>query len=68
MQVNATRFAIEKAIFFAVNKAGFEEIRETALTFECSVVNDYENSKILEVKETSSSNRIPLSLYLEVDD
>ena len=27
VQVNATRFATEKGIFFAVDKAGFEEIR-----------------------------------------
>ena len=31
VQVNATRFATEKGIFFAVEKAGFEEIRETVL-------------------------------------
>ena len=35
VQVNATRFATEKGIFFAVDKAGFEEICETALAFEC---------------------------------
>ena len=55
VQVNATRFATEKGIFFAVNKAGFEEIRETVLAFECSVVHEYEKSKTLEGNETSSS-------------
>ena len=38
VQVNATRFATEKRIFFEVYKAGFEEIRETALA---SVVHEY---------------------------
>ena len=38
VQVNATRFATEKWIFFAVYKAGFEEIRETAFA---SVVHEY---------------------------
>ena len=37
VQVNATRFATEKRIFFAVYKAGFVEIRETALA---SVVHE----------------------------
>ena len=37
VQVNSTRFATEK-IIFAVYKAGFEEIRETALAF---VVHEY---------------------------
>ena len=53
MQVNATRFATEKRIFFAVYKARFEEIRETALA---SVVHEYLKSKTLEGKETSSSS------------
>ena len=35
----------KKRIFFAVYKAGFEEIRETALAFECSVVHEYEKSE-----------------------
>ena len=56
VQVNAARFAIEKGIFFAVDKAGFEEIRQTALAFECSVVHEYEKSKTLERKETSNSS------------
>ena len=56
VQVNATRFATEKRMFFAVYKAGFEEIRETALAFECSMVHEYENSKTLEGKETGSSS------------
>ena len=55
VQVNATRFATEKGIFFAVHKAGFEEIRETVLAFGCSVVHEYEKSKTLERNETSSS-------------
>ena len=57
VQVNATRFATEKGIFFAVDKAGFEEIRETVLAFECSVhvVHEYDKSKTLEGNETSSS-------------
>ena len=55
MQVNATRFATDKGIFFAVDEAGFEEIRETALASECSVVHEYEKCKTLEGKETSSS-------------
>ena len=38
VQINATRFATEKRIFFAVYKAGFEEILETALA---SVVHEY---------------------------
>ena len=38
VQVNGTRFATEKRIFFAVYRAGFEEIRETALA---SVVHEY---------------------------
>ena len=41
VQVNK-RFATEKGIFFAVEKAGFEEIRESALAFECSVVHGYD--------------------------
>ena len=49
-QVNATRFATEKGIFFAVHK----EIRETALTFKFSVVHEYDKSKTPEGKETSS--------------
>ena len=53
VQVNATRFATEKRTFFAVYKAGFEEIRETALA---SVVHEYKTSKTLEGKETSSSS------------
>ena len=53
VQVNATRFATEKRIFFAVYKAGFEEILETALT---SVVHEYQKSKTLEGKETSTSS------------
>ena len=56
VQVNATRFATDKRIFFAVYKTGFEEIRETALDFECSVVHKYERSKTLEGKKTSSSS------------
>ena len=44
VQVNLTRFATGKGTFFAVHKAGFEEIRETALAFECSVVHEYEKS------------------------
>ena len=56
VQVNAARFATEKGIFFAVDKAGFEEIRETALAFECFVVHEYEKSKTLERKETSNSS------------
>ena len=39
-QVNATRFATEKRIFFAVYKAGFEEIHETALA-SVHVVHEY---------------------------
>ena len=54
VQVNAARFATEKGIFFAVDKAGFEEIRQTALAFECFVVHEYEKSKTLERKETSN--------------
>ena len=54
VQVNATSLATEKRIFFAVYKAGFQEIRETALAFECSVVHEYEKSKTLEEKEASS--------------
>ena len=38
VRVDATRFATEKRIFFAVYKAGFEENRETALA---SVVHEY---------------------------
>ena len=38
VQVNATRFATEKRIFFVVYKAGFEESRETALA---SVVHEH---------------------------
>ena len=45
VQVNATRFDTEKKIFFTVYKAGFEEIRETALAFDCSVVHGCEKSK-----------------------
>ena len=56
VQVNETRFATEKRIFFAVYKAGIEEIHETALAFERSVVHEYEKSKTLEGKETSSSS------------
>ena len=56
VQVNATRFATEKGTFFAVDKAGFEEIRETVLAFECSVVHEYDKSKTLERNETSSSD------------
>ena len=56
VQVNATKFATEKGVFFAVDKTGFEEIRETALAFECSVVHEHEKSKTLEGKETSSSS------------
>ena len=50
-----TRFATEKGIFFAVDKAGSEESRETALAFECSVVHRYEKSETLKGNETSSS-------------
>ena len=56
VQVNAARFATEKGTSFAVDKAGFEEIHETALAFECSVVHEYEKSKTLEGKETGSSS------------
>ena len=42
VQVNAISFATEKRIFLAVYKAGFEEICETALAFECSMVHEYE--------------------------
>ena len=56
VQVNVARFVTEKENFFAVDKAGFEEIRETALAFECFVVHEYENSKTLERKETSNSS------------
>ena len=45
----------QKRDLFAVDKAGFEEICETALAFECSVVHEYEKSKTLEGKETRSS-------------
>ena len=38
VQVNETRFATEKRIFFEVYKAEFEEIREAALV---SVVHEY---------------------------
>ena len=38
VQVNTTKFATEKRIFFAVYKAEFEEIRETALA---SVEHEY---------------------------
>ena len=55
VQVNATRFATEKGIFFTVDKAGFEEILETALAFECSVVHKHEKSKTIEGNERSSS-------------
>ena len=54
VQVNATRFAAKKGIFPADDKAGFEEIRETTLASECSVVHEYEKFKTLEGKETSS--------------
>ena len=37
VQVNATKFATEIRIFFAVYKAGFEGIRQTALA---SVVHE----------------------------
>ena len=53
VQVNVTRFVTEKRSFFSVYEAGFEEIRETALA---SVVHEYQNSKTLEGKETSSSS------------
>ena len=56
VQINATRFTTEKGIYFAVGKAGFEEIRETVLAAECSVVHEYEKSKTLEGKETSRSS------------
>ena len=56
VQVNAAKFATEKGIFFSVDKAGFEEIRETALALECSVVHEYEKSKTIERKETSNSS------------
>ena len=56
VQVNATKFATEKGMFFAVDQAGFEEIRETALAFQCSVVHEYEKSKTLKGKKTSSSS------------
>ena len=55
MQVNATRFVTEKGIFFTVDKAVFEEILETALAFECSVVHKHEKSKAIEGTERSSS-------------
>ena len=56
VQVNATRFATEKRVFFAVYKAEFEEICETTLAFKCSVVHEYEKSKTVEGKEISSSS------------
>ena len=46
----------QRESFSVFDKAGFEEIRETALAFECSVVHEYEKSKTLEGKETSSSS------------
>ena len=58
VRVNTTRFATEKRVFFAFYKAGFEEIRETALALECSVVHEYEKSKTFEGKETSSSSKL----------
>ena len=72
VQVNATRFATEKGIFFAVDKAGFEEIRETVLAFECSVVMNMKNLKhsremrqaILVVKMKSNKNLLLTQLSM----
>ena len=55
-------------VFFAVDKAGFEEIRETALAFMCSVVHEYEKSKTLERKETSSSSSEDLEQHKSIVD
>ena len=72
VQVNATRFATEKGIFFAVDKAGFEEISETVLAFECSVVMNMKNLKhsremrqaILVVKMKSNKNLLLTQLSM----
>ena len=45
VQVNVTRFATEKRIFFAVYKAGFEEIRETALALSALWCMNMKNLK-----------------------
>ena len=72
VQVNATRFTTEKGIFFAVDKAGFEEIRETVLAFECSVVMNMKNLKrsremrqaVLVVKMKSNKNLLLTQLAM----
>ena len=47
---------LQKGNLIVVDKALFEEIRETALASECFVVHEYEKSKTLEGNETSSSS------------
>ena len=48
VQVNATRFAEEKGIFFAVDKSEFEEIREIVLALSalwCMNMNSLKHSR-----------------------
>ena len=56
VQVNAARFAIEKEIFFTMGKVVFDDICETALSFEHCVVSEYKKSKAVEGNESSSDS------------
>ena len=48
VQVNAARFAIDKAVFY--------DICETALSFERSVVSEYEKFRAVKENESSSDS------------
>ena len=69
MQLNATRFATEKGIFFAVNKAGFEEIRETVRALWCMNMRNLKHSRemrqaVLVVKIKSNKNLLLTQLSI----
>ena len=67
VQVNAARFAIEKGIYFAVDKARFEEVRETALAFECMNMKNLKHLSSIGVGGTSTVFLMiaPLTLFDE---
>ena len=56
VQVNAARFATEKEVFFTVGKVGFDDICETALSFEYCVISEYKKFKAVEGNESSSDS------------
>ena len=55
VQLNASKYATENGIFFALDKPAYDKVCQIAAVFEQSIISEYEKTKEIEENNTAIS-------------